>query len=436
MPKNPSELFIYYLSPADLQAYDRNARTHSKKQIRKIADSIQKFGFNNPVLIDDENRIIAGHGRVEAAKQLGLDLIPVIRLGHLTEDEMRAYIIADNRLAELAGWDKSILAIELQHLSTLALDFDLSLTGFDLPQIDFMIQEISENAMEVDVPPPNPEAVVTRSGDLWLLGDHRIICGNALKLDDYTKLLNRELAQLVFTDPPYNVPVEGHISVRDRAKHGNFAMAFGEMAPKEFSSFLQTAMKLMAKHSKDGSIHYVCMDWRHIEEVMAAGCASYAEFKNLCVWNKTNAGMGSLYRSKHELVFVWKNGSAPHINNIDLGKHGRYRSNVWDYSGQTIPHAQRGEELAVHPTVKPVAMVADALLDCSNRGGLVLDPFGGSGTTLIAAERTGRRARLIELEPIYVDVTIRRWQAMTGKQAIHASSGLAFDACTPSDGEG
>lgn len=436
---NPSELSglkISYLPIDSLTPYPRNARTHSKKQIAQIAESIRVFGFTNPILLDSQSSIIAGHGRIEAAKKLGIKEVPTIRLEHLTEDQKRAYIITDNRLAEKAGWDNAILAIELQNLLTINTDFDLTVIGFEMPEIDFIIQDGAkkpnkDDEFEIDHKLP----VISKPGDLYQLGNHRIYCGNALEDASYQALMSGDRADLVFTDPPYNVPIHGHVSGNGSVHHQEFAMAVGEMTEAEFTGFLQTAFGHMAKHSLEGSIHFVCMDWRHAGNLLTAGNVAYSELKNICVWNKDNGGMGSLYRSKHEFIFVFKHGKAPHINNVELGKNGRYRTNVWDYPGQNTLHANRDEELAMHPTVKPVAMVADAIMDCSHRNGIVLDPFGGSGTTLIAAERTGRYARLIELEPRYVDVAIRRWQKMTGKQAQNLSSGISFDASKPENQE-
>ena len=231
---------------------------------------------------------------------------------------------------------------------------------------------------------------------------------------------------MVFTDPPYNVPIDGHVCGLGRVRHGEFVMASGEMDEEQFTSFLTTVLRNLAAHSQDGSVHYVCMDWRHMGELLAAGRAAYTELKNLCVWNKDNGGMGSFYRSKHELVFAFKNGTAPHINNFELGQNGRYRTNVWDYPGANSLKAERMEELRMHPTVKPLALVADAIRDCSHRGGLILDPFVGSGTTLMAAERTGREACVLELDPRYIDTIIQRWQAAGGEDAVHADSGETF----------
>jgi DNA modification methylase len=420
---------IEYTPVRELRPHPNNARTHSKKQIRQIAKSIAQFGFCNPVLVDDAKQIIAGHGRVEAAKLLGIDAVPTVRLAHLSDADKRAYVLADNKLAEKAGWDRDLLAIELQGL--IELDVDIELTGFEMAEIDLLFEEAREangaSGPEDRVPAPSPAPAVSQTGDLWLLGSHCLLCGDARDQAAYGQLLAGAKAEFVFTDPPYNVAIDGHVCGLGRVHHREFAMGCGEMSEAEFTAFLKAVFALLAEHSIDGSIHQVCMDWRHIWEMLDAGRTVYGELKNLCVWNKTNAGMGSFYRSKHELVFVWKSGSAAHINNFELGQHGRHRSNVWDYPGVNTMRAGRLEELAMHPTVKPVALVADALKDCSRRGGLVLDPFCGSGTILIAAERTGRKARALEVDPTYVDVAVRRWQAYTGKSAILAGSGETFE---------
>jgi DNA modification methylase len=419
-----------YTLVRELRPYANNARTHSKKQVRQIANSIEKFGFCNPVLIDDDKQIIAGHGRVEAAKLLGIDAVPTCRLSHLSAAEKRAYILADNKLAEKAGWDKELLAIELQGL--IDLDFEIELTGFEMPEIDLILEDAREangvpSGPEDDVPQYSSGPVVTQAGDLWVLGSHRLLCADAREEAAYDRLLEGAKAEFVFTDPPYNVAIDGNVCGLGRIRHREFAMGSGEMSEAEFTAFLQTVSGHLAGHTIDGSIHQICMDWRHMWEMLSAGRAVYSELKNLCVWNKANAGMGSFYRSKHELIFVWKSGSTEHINNFELGQHGRNRTNVWDYAGVNSLRAGRLEELAMHPTVKPVALVADAIKDCSRRGGLVLDPFCGSGTILIAAERTGRKARALEIDPAYVDVALRRWQTYTGKAAILAASGETFE---------
>jgi DNA modification methylase len=415
----------------ELRPHPNNARTHSTKQIRQIAKSIEQFGFCNPVLVDDAKQIIAGHGRVEAAKLLGIDAVPTCRLSHLNDTDKRAYVLTDNKLAEKAGWDRELLAIELQGL--IELDVDIELTGFEMAEIDLILEEAREasgaaSGPEDSVPELPSGPAVSRTGDLWLLGSHRLLCGDARDKAAYAQLLDGTKAEFVFTDPPYNVAIDGHVCGLGRVRHREFAMGCGEMSEAEFTAFLKTVFALLAETSVDGSIHQICMDWRHIGEMLAAGRAVYTELKNLCIWNKTNAGMGSFYRSKHELVFVWKSGTAAHTNNFELGQHGRYRTNVWDYPGVNTMRQGRLEELAMHPTVKPVALVADAIKDCSRRGGVVLDPFCGSGTILMAAERTGRKARALEVDPNYVDVAVRRWQAYAGKSAVLFGSGETFEA--------
>jgi DNA modification methylase len=416
---------------ASLRPHPGNARTHSKRQVRQIADSIRRFGFVNPVLIGHDGGIIAGHGRVEAAKLLGLDCVPTVRLAHLNATQRRAYILTDNKLALNAGWDRELLAIELQGL--VDIDFDVELTGFSPTEIDLVLDEAGEGSpngpteAENQVPFPIDDQVsaVTRAGDVWCLGRHRLICGDAR--DQAVFDLLDERADLLFTDPPYNVAIDGHVTGLGRIRHREFAMGVGEMSVEAFTSFLQQTLGQAAAVAHNGAIAFVCMDWRHMGELLNAGQAVFSELKNLCVWNKTNGGMGTFYRSKHELVFVFKVGTASHTNTFGLGDSGRYRTNVWDYAGINTLRAGRSEDLAMHPTVKPVALVAEAIKDCSRRGEIVLDPFGGSGTTLIAAEKTGRLARLIEFDPAYCDTILRRFERVTGKQASQAVSGTSFE---------
>lgn len=421
-------LKITYRKVDDLKPYAGNARTHSDKQIAQIATSIEQFGFTNPVLIDDADGIVAGHGRVSAARKLGLAEVPVIKLAHLSDAERRAYVIADNRLAELAGWDNEILAIELQSLSDMDLDFELEITGFETAEIDLMLDDdIDSDRDPADVvPEPVPGPAITRPDDVWLLGRHKLICGDALDAETYQMLMGDERARAVFTDPPYNVKIDGHVCGSGKVKHREFAMASGEMDKSGFTDFLHDTLAAMANVSLDGAIHFVCMDWRHMDELSAAGERIYSELKNLVVWAKTNGGMGTFYRSRHELIFVYKVGTAKHLNTFGLGETGRYRTNVWDYPGVNSFGGNQ-EDLALHPTVKPVALVADAIRDVTRRNDIVLDGFGGSGTTLIAAERTGRVARLIELDPIYCDVICRRYEALAGKPATLAGSEQTFN---------
>jgi DNA modification methylase len=418
---NQNPLSIVYQALADLKPRATNPRTHSKKQITQIANAIRRFGFTNPVLVDDTNGIVAGHGRVEAAKVVGLDQVPTVRLSAMSEAEIRAYVIADNRLAENAGWDRALLGLELQYLTELEIDFDATVTGFELPEIDILIGDLSPAANDND---PADAAVdvaagpaISRPGDVWQIGNHRLICGDSTRPETYQQLLGDARAQMVFTDPPYNVPISGHVGGLGAIQHREFAMASGEMSQAEFTAFLQSVFSHLATFSVDGSIHFQCMDWRHIPEILAAGTAAYTDLKNICVWAKNNGGMGSLYRSQHEFVFVFKSGTAPHINNIELGRHGRYRTNVWSYAGVNSFGGDRAD-LSLHPTVKPVAMVADAIRDCSHRKSIVLDAFVGSGTTLIAAEKTGRRGYGIEIDPQYCDVTIRRLGSVCGLEAV------------------
>lgn len=434
------ELEIRYQPLAQLTPYRNNARTHSPKQIQQLAESIKAFGFVNPVLVDAKGGIIAGHGRVAAARLLNLSQVPTIRLDHLTPEQLQAYILADNRLAELAGWDKEILAIEFQHLLDLDLEFDITITGFETPEIDLAIQSLEPAQDQEDEMPVIDAGVPTVSqlGDAWVLGENRLVCGDALQPATYSQLMHDVQARVIFTDPPYNVPIGGHVCGKGSIQHNEFAMASGELSETEFINFLKTSLSHMAQCSLPGSLHYICMDWRHMGELLAAGKSVYTDLKNVCVWNKDNGGMGSLYRSKHELVFVFKHGQTPHVNNIELGRYGRYRTNVWDYPGVNTFREGRLDDLKLHPTVKPVALVADAICDASHRGELVLDAFGGAGTTLLAAERVGRQARVIEIEPRYVDVSIRRWEAVTGNTATHEQTGLTFDVLaerrtTPTD---
>ncbi len=415
-----------------LRPYASNARTHSKKQIRQIADSIRKFGFTNPVLIGDDDEIIAGHGRVEAAKLIGLQSVPAVRLSHLDAAQRRAYVLADNKLALNAGWDREMLAIELQVL--IDLDFGVEITGFSLAEVDLVLDEARESSAhaqdmpEDQIPPPiDPDTAVTRREDLWLLDRHRLRCGDSRNRATFDGLLPGERADLIFTDPPYNVPIDGHVCGLGRIRHREFAMGVGEMSKQAFTAFLRRTLGHAAALCPDGAIAFVCIDWRHMGELLAAGQATFSELKNVCVWNKTNGGMGSFYRSKHELVFVFKVGNAAHTNTFGLGDTGRYRTNVWDYAGVNTLRSGRLDELAMHPTVKPVALVADAIKDCSRRGEIVLDPFAGSGTTLIAAHNTGRRARLVEFDPAYCDQIVRRFEQVTGKPATLAATGQSFE---------
>jgi DNA modification methylase len=425
---------IVYRPIDQLKPDPANPRLHSKKQIRQIANSIANFGFNVPVLVDADLNLISGHGRLLACRELGWTEVPTLCLDHLSPAQARAFRIADNRLTEIATWDDRLLAQQLKDLSLLGLDFDLEVIGFEMGEIDLRIASLEDMAAQDDdpadvVPEVSAGPPVTQLGDVWLLGRHRILCGNALEPAAFAALMGDERAGMIFTDPPFNVPIDGHAGGLGAIHHRPFPMASGEMDKAAFTAFLGQACRNLVAFSVDGSIHFICMDWRHLEELLTAGHGAYSELKNLAVWVKDNGGMGSLYRSQHELVFVFKQGHGGHRNNVQLGQFGRNRSNVWRYPGVNS-FGRCGEEgnlLALHPTVKPVTLVADAILDCSARGDIVLDAFLGSGTTVIAAERTGRCCCGMELDPAYVDTAVRRWQALNGGSARHVASGRCFD---------
>ena len=419
-----THLQVAQRSPGELTSAKRTPRRRSRKAQAQLEASIRAFGFNAPVLIGPDDVIVAGHARVAAAKAIGLATIPTVRIDHLSPAELRAYAVADNRLAELATWDRVELSLELQELS-LEFESDIELTGFDGAELEMLLGGVMGD--DEDEPPAVEGVAVTRVGDVWKMGDHRLVCGDALDPLTYDALLAGERARMLFTDPPYNVPIDGFASGNGKHQRREFAMASGEMSSEAFTAFLTTAMQRACEHLVDGAIAYVCMDWRHMVEVGAAGAVAFSELKNLCVWNKSNAGMGTFYRSQHELVFVFKHGRAPHLNTFGLGEGGRYRTNVWDYPGMSSFGAGRDDQLGMHATPKPVALVADAIRDVSRRGDIVLDGFAGSGATLVAAERTGRRARLIEIDPLYCDVICRRWNRLSGRQAVLEGDGTPFD---------
>jgi DNA modification methylase len=410
----------------------RNSRTHSAKQIRQIANSIVAFGFTSPLLVTEDGELIAGEGRYKAAQLLGLAKVPVIVLAGLSPTKQRALAIADNKIAENAGWNRERLAMEIPELAGLleGEGLDVSILGFEAIEIDQLVTDIEENAADPEDsidPKWWQDRVVSKPGDLWLLGPHKLHCGDARSAADIARLMAPCRADVAFLDPFYNLRI-GDVVGRGRTKQAEFAMASGEMTSAEYVRLLGIALNAAASVSADGALHYVCTDWRHIAELMAAAKPVYGDTINIVVWVKSNAGQGSFYRSQHEFIGVFRVGKAPHLNNVELGRHGRSRSNVWHYAGVNSFHAGRMEELRSHPSAKPVALVADAIKDCTRRGDVVLDTFSGSGTTIMAAERVGRQARALEIEPRFVDVAIRRWQAFTRRDARHAESGLSFDA--------
>jgi DNA modification methylase len=432
MQSTTTQLEISYVRATSLKPDPRNPRVHTDKQVRQIAQSIESFGFNVPLLIDDQQILITGHGRLQAARRLGWETVPAILLSHLTEAQRAAFMIADNRLTENSSWDERMLGEQLKFLSELELDFDLEAIGFEVPEIDLLIDGLSAvpEADPDDRVPDISGSAVTASGDLWQLGKHRVLCGNSLVAADYERLMEGVKADLVITDPPYNVVIDGHATGNGSVHHREFAMASGEMSSNEFTSFLRSAMLATRSYSAAGSLAYYFMDWRHMREILSAGHDAYTDLLNVCVWAKSNGGMGSFYRSAHELVFLFKNGAGSHRNNVQLGKFGRNRTNVRNYPGANSFSGSDPEEnlLALHPTPKPVALIADAIKDCTARGDLILDPFLGSGTATIAAERSGRRCYGLELDPLYVDTIIRRWQKQTNLEAVHVETGETFNS--------
>ena len=418
-------LTLTYRQRAALKPHPQNPNTHDAKQVARIARSIRDFGWTNPVIIDEDDRVLAGHGRLLAAGKLGIDMVPTICLSHLSAAQRRAYVILDNRLSEIGGtWDRKLLALEHDAIRLLDPEFDLTSTGFELDDIGIMFDSLTE-VSEDDTPEPDRTSpALARVGDLWRLGNHRLYCGDARTEASFEALLGTDKAQMVIVDSPYNVRIGGNCVAK--GKHREFVMASGEMTRSEFAAFLTTVFGHLIAFSHDGSMHFLFMDWRHMAEMVLA-TSQYAEQKNLIVWDKISAGMGTCYRSQHELIWVMKNGAAAHINNFLLGQKGRHRSNLWSYPGLNGAASGRQELLALHPTVKPLALISDAIKDCSTKGGLILDCFAGSGTIIMAAERTGRRAAAMELDAHYVDVAIRRWQADTGQQAILADDGRSFE---------
>lgn len=421
------------LVPIDqLKPYDFNARTHSDKQVGQIANSLKGFGWTNPILADAQNVIIAGHGRWLAAQRLEMTEVPVLWIEHLSEDALRAYRIADNQLALKAGWDDEMLAIEFQHLVEAEdLDFEIEITGFEHSAIDIILSPVDEDG-EPKLDPEDQEIVepdkvaISKLGDVWICNGHRLLCGSALEPESFNVLMSGRQAVMVAQDAPYNVKISGHVSGLGKTKHREFAMASGELSQDGFHQFLSSNLAAILPHLVDGAMLAQFMDWRGIFTLQQANLANGLHVTNLGVWVKSNGGMGSLWRSRHELVLLTKKGTAPHINNVELGKHGRYRTNVFHHPGVNTFGKNRMEELGAHPTPKPLLLMADLIRDVSHLGQIVLDSFMGSGTTLLAAERTGRLAYGMDIDPLYVDVSVRRWQKMTGLDAVLEGSGQTF----------
>jgi len=418
---------IEYLPASSLRPNPRNPRTHSEKQIDQLVRSVLEFGLLLPLLVDSDNTVVKGNAVFAALKQIGIDPIPILRVSHLSPAQLRAYVIADNKTALNAGWDIEILKEDFAAIIDGDLDFDVSITGFEFAEVDLILDSTVAGGVDpADELPPVPAVAVTRLGDIWSIGPHRLICGDATNAGTFAALMGEARAQMVLTDQPYNVKINGPVSGKGKNKHREFPMASGEMTSPDYVSFLGSTYANLVAYSAPGSLHYLFTDWRHADETNAAGKANYTELKNICVWTKTNGGLGSFYRSQHEFVYVFKAGNAPHVNNIQLGRFGRYRSNVWTYAGANSFGKTRDEDLAMHPTVKPVAMLADAILDATRPNDIVLDCFVGSGSTLVAAAKTRRVGYGVELDPIYCDVTLTRLSKLLKLEPIHEPSGLTF----------
>jgi len=417
---------IEHVPIASLKPYAGSARTHTAAQHRKARSILSRFGQVVPIVIDQDCVIIDGHMVVEELAALGYDEVAVIVVRNRDAYDVKALRLALNRLSLDTKVDRSRLQAEFEAL--LEIGYDLSFTAFDALEIDavFAIDEPGAGALEAPPPVPAEGAMaISRSGDLIMLGRHRVLCGDARDPDAVARLMSGETARMGFLDVPYNVPISGFVSSGERRP---FLMASGEMSDAEFTAFLEDALRAACGALCDGAILYVCIDWRGLMPLTIAAMRAGLVQLSLCVWAKTNAGQGAFYRSQHELVPVFKKGSAPHQNNFGLGAKGRSRSNLWWYRGMNVVGAERDELLALHPTVKPRLLVQDALKDVSSRGDVALDTFLGSGTTLIAAEETGRRCFGMEIDPLYVDVIVRRWQAHTGKAAVFEATGEPFDA--------
>ena len=416
-------LAVEYVSPHGLNLSKIKLRKRQERQLEHLMASLKKFGCVLPILVDGKSEVLAGEAVLEAAKQIGLVEVPVARIEHLGDPEKRALRIALNKLGSLSSWDDTVLRTELEFLSS--IDFELpTFTGFSSFEIDVLTTSPTADSDDLELPNlVAPEQVVSRLGDIWICkGGHRLGCLDALEEASYAAIMEDEQAGLVISDPPFNVRILGHVTRRPGARE--FTMASGEMSSGAFTEFLTTSLRLSAAHSREGSLSLQFMDWRHIDEMMAAGRAAYGELFNLAVWSKTNPGMGTPWRSGHELCFVWKKGTAAHVDNVRLGRHGRNRSNVWQYPGAN-QHRDAGSE--GHVTPKNLAMIQDAILDVSNRGDVVLDAFVGSGTTLVAAHLARRRGYGLDLDPAYVDLAVRRMEARTGAPARHQETGQTFE---------
>lgn len=411
------DLSAAYRPVTSLKPFGNNARRHSLKQLKKLVRSLDEFGWINPLLITRDGDVICGHGRLEAAKMRGDSDVPAIVIDDLTEAQRRAYILADNELAAQSSWDRDMLATELQGL--IELGYDVELSGFDTLQIDTILnvgEKIPAPEEELVELPDDEGGTLTRPGDHWVFGDrHHLLCADARIGASYDQLLQGKRAELIVCDPPYNT-VANRISGLGRVKHGAFVAGSGELSDGAFvMDFLRPTLRHIERFSEPGAIAFIFCDWRMDPLLREAAAGVFHEMKNFITWAKTNAGMGTFYRSQTEFLQAWKVSEGRVINNFELGQGGRHRSTLWVYPGCNTFRQGRMEDLESHPTAKPTKLVADALLDCSRRNGIVLDPFLGTGTLLAAAEQTGRRGYGLELDPKYCDVILRRMTKLSSE---------------------
>jgi DNA modification methylase len=416
---------------ASLRPVSTNVRRHLKQQRLKLQKSLSYYGHVRPILVTPDLEIIDGHAICEALKANGATTVKAIVVHGLSPAEIRALRLMLHRSAEDVLWDTDTLRIELQAILDAGLDLDF--TGFETPELDQIFRpdiphaNVAEDGGEI---PQSGTKAISSSGDVWQCGKHRIGCGNARNGQFVTRVRAGRAANVCFADPPYNVPIAGFVCGKGRHQHREFLQGSGEMSPDDFFALLRDSLEVLRTASMANGLIYVCMDWRHLVELAVAGRICGMALYNVCIWVKNDAGMGGIYRNQHEMVCVFRAGADQPVNNVELGKYGRNRSNVWSYPGMASFGADRDELLASHPTVKPIALISDVLRDVTKRGDVVLDTFLGSGSTLMAAEETGRVCFGIELDPLYVDVAIRRWQHATGLDAVHVESGQTFEQST------
>ena len=420
------DLTFEYVSIDDLSFPARTLSQVNDRQHRQLMASITEFGFIAPLVISRGNEVIVCEKRLAAARELGLTQVPVVRANTLTPLQIRQYRIADNRLNELREWDADALKAELDEIIVLDPDVNIEALGYEVAEFDVAVQVVTEGEDPADIAPELPAEPQSRPGDIWEIDGHRLGCGDARDADFLRRLLDGEQPTCVFADPPFNRPVAQHIGGKGRIKHPEFVMASGEMSDAEFQQFQIDWLVQAVAVAQPGALIYVASDWRAPLATLAAAQTAGLEQVNFCTWELASPRLGSFYRSACEYFPVWKKPGGKSRNNVMLGRSGRHRSNCWHYPGANSFGAGRAT-LHLHPTVKPLALVLDILLDCTARGDAILDPFCGSGTTLLAAQRTGRKARVIELDPRYVDVAVRRYQDVFGRAPRLQGSGLTLD---------